>query len=188
MSFEKIISIPGMSGLYKMLAQMRNGGFVVEALNDGRRVPVSATQRIIMLNDISVYTVEEDMPLRQVFLKMKENEKIAASVDSKTDPDKLKSTLKQILPEFDEERVHASDIRKMFVWFSLLNGKIDFNEPVAEEQSEGTELAEVAEPVAEVKPKKTAARKKKEAEADAPSAEDAPVKKPRAKKAAAKSE
>ena len=119
---------------------------------------------------------------------MKENEKIAASVDSKTDPDKLKSTLKQILPEFDEERVHASDIRKMFVWFSLLNGKIDFNEPVAEEQSEGTELAEVAEPVAEVKPKKTAARKKKEAEADAPSAEDAPVKKPRAKKAAAKSE
>ena len=55
MSFEKIISIPGMSGLYRIVAQMRNGGFIVEGLNDNKRVPVSAMQRIIMLKDIAVY-------------------------------------------------------------------------------------------------------------------------------------
>ena len=63
MSFEKIISIPGMSGLFKMVAQMRNGGFVVESLIDGRRQPVSSMQRITMLKDIAVFTMEDDMPL-----------------------------------------------------------------------------------------------------------------------------
>ena len=166
MSFEKIISIPGMSGLFKMLAQMRNGGFVVESLTDGKRVPVSSSQRIIMLSDISVYTVEEDIPLREVFLKMKEHEKVAASVDPKTDPEKLKVTLKKILPDFDEERVHASDIRKMFAWFNVLNGQTDFNDLIAIEQKEdGEEKTDSAEETDKdeakeiKKPKKTAAKK-----------------------------
>lgn len=191
MSFEKIISIPGMSGLYKMLAQMRNGGFVVESLADGRRVPVSATQRIIMLNDISVYTTESDIPLREVFLKMKENEKVAAGVEPKADPDKLKDTLKVILPDFDEERVHASDIRKMFVWFNVLNGQADFTEmmTVTPEEEESETETPASEEVSVAPPAKKTARKKAEPKAEKveeATTEEAPVKKPRAKKTAAK--
>lgn len=165
---------------------MRNGGFVVESLEDGRRIPVSATERIIMLNDISVYTVEDDVPLREVFLKMKEKEKVASAVDSKADPYQLKDTLKKILPEFDEERVHASDIRKMFVWFNILKDKVDFTAP--EEQTAENKNAEPAEVEAEVEkkaPAKKTTRKKKEPEAKDETAE-APAKKTRAKKSAAK--
>jgi hypothetical protein len=183
MSFEKIISIPGKSGLYKMLAQLRNGGFVVEALSDSRRVPVSATERIIMLSDISVYTTEEDIPLREVFLKMKENEKVATSVDAKSDPDKLKATLKQILPDFDDERVHSSDIRKMFVWFNLLKDKVEFTAPAEEAAAEEAVVEATSEEKASAK--KTA-RKKKEATAEETEEAPAAEKKPRAKKTAAK--
>lgn len=184
MSFEKIISIPGKSGLYKMLAQMRNGGFVVEALSDSRRVPVSATERIIMLNDISVFTTEEDIPLREVFLKMKENEKVATSVDAKSDPDKLKANLKQILPEFDDERVHASDIRKMFIWFNLLKDKVEFTAPAGEAIAE--EAAVEVAATDEIAPAKKTARKKKEVTAEETEEAPAAEKKPRAKKTAAK--
>ncbi len=133
MSFDKIISIPGMPGLFKMVAQMRNGGFVVEGMSDGKRLPVSAMQRIIMLKDISVYTMEDDMPLEEVFLKMKNNDTVASSISAKADPAELKSTLKKVLPEFDEERVHVSDIRKMFSWYGLLKDSVSFEKTEVEE-------------------------------------------------------
>lgn len=185
MSFEKIISIPGLSGLYKMIAQMRNGGFVVESMVDGKRLPVSSMQRIIMLKDIAVYTMEEDMPLYDVFKKMKDQDALAAAVSSKADAADLKATLKKILPEFDEERVHASDIRKMFIWYNLVKDIVGSPEaeeamkPV-EESAAPSEVEAKAEPVAETEeaPKKKTTRKKKEepvAEADA--AEEAPKKK-----------
>jgi hypothetical protein len=198
MSFEKIISIPGLSGLFKMVAQMRNGGFVVEALADGRRMPVSSMQRIIMLKDIAVYTVEDDMPLYYVFKKMKEQDAVASAVSSKAEPADLKATLKKILPEFDEERVHASDIRKMFIWYKLVKDIV--GSPEAEkamqaelegvgestestpEAAEGVEVA----PVAEEPVKKKTTRKKKEEPAAEGAAEEAPKKK--TTKKAAKSE
>ena len=188
MSFEKIISIPGMSGLYKMIAQMRNGGFVVEALADGRRLPVSSMQRIIMLKDIAVYTVEDDMPLYTVFKKMKENDQLAMSVDPKADPAELKATLKKILPEFDEERVYATDIRKMFTWYKMVKDIVGSPEAekammaefegISEDASELKETVAETTPAAEEAPKKKTTRKKKEevvAEGEAPA--DAPKKK-----------
>ncbi len=149
-----------MSGLFKMVAQMRNGGFVVEALTDGKRFPVSSSQRIIMLEDISVYTMHEDMPLKDVFLKMKEQDAICSAMNSKSDPADLKSTLKKVIPEFDEERVHASDIKKMFVWYSLLKDIIG-TEP--EEKIAETTDEKSAEAPAE-KPKKAKAVKAKTAD------------------------
>lgn len=192
MSFDKIISIPGMSGLYQMLAQMRNGGFVVESLSDQRRVPVSAMQRIIMLKDISVYTQDKDIPLREVFLKMKAEDAVASAVSNKAEPEELKATLKKVLPEFDEERVHASDIRKMFMWYNLLKDQVDFTEETPAEETESAEPAAAtvtAETDAAEAPKKTARKKKATAETE-PTAENAEpaVKKPRTRKTAAKSE
>jgi len=198
MSFEKIISIPGLSGLFKMVAQMRNGGFVVEALADGRRMPVSSMQRIIMLKDIAVYTVEDDMPLYYVFKKMKEQDAVASAVSSKAEPAELKATLKKILPEFDEERVHASDIRKMFIWYKLVKDIVGSPEAEKAMQAELEGVGEPAEstpeaaegvevpPVTEEPVKKKTTRKKKEEPAAEGAAEEAPKKK--TTKKAAKSE
>lgn len=190
MSLSKIISIPGMSGLFKMVAQMRNGGFVVESLSDQKRFPVSSTQRIIMLEDISVYTMEDDMPLKDVFKKMKEQDEMCSKQTAKTEPEVLKATLKKVIPEFDEERVHASDIKKMFVWYNLLRDIIGTEEEEEKEETKETPVETKAEAVEE-KPKKakavkaekveTAEEKPKKAKTTkAKSSDDAAAKKPKA--------
>ncbi|MFM7014980.1 MAG: DUF5606 domain-containing protein [Bacteroidota bacterium] len=173
MSFEKIISVPGSPGLYKMVAQMRNGGFVVEGISDNKRMPVSATQRIVMLKDVAIYTYEEDMPLYDAFKKMKGNDKLATSVNAKSEPADLKEVLKKVLPEYDEERVHISDIRKIFSWYNLIKDLVGSpeseaamnpsNEVVEEKVEEVKEVVE--EKVEKAKaPKKRAAKKSAEKE------------------------
>jgi len=210
MGFEKIISIPGMAGLFKMVAQMRNGGFVVEGLTDNKRIPVSAMQRIVMLKDVAVYTKEEDVPLYDVFKKMKEHDALSSSVTSKADGAELKASLKKVFPEFDEDRVHVSDIRKMFSWYVMLKDMIGTPEteaimnpaPVEEVVSETSkeevekeapksktrEKSKVEETITadspEETPKKKVVRKKKseDTEASPEDAPSAPKKKAAAKK------
>jgi hypothetical protein len=201
MSFEKIISIPGMGGLFKMVAQMRNGGFVVEGLTDNKRIPVSAMQRIIMLKDVAVYTKEEDVPLYDVFKKMKDNDELSSSITSKSDGAELKASLKKVFPEFDEDRVHVSDIRKMFSWYVMLKEMIGTPEteaimnpaPVEETSVEATKAKSkskaeaenvVAADTTEEAPKKKVARKKKtdDTESSSEEASAAPKKKAAAKK------
>jgi hypothetical protein len=200
MGFEKIISIPGMAGLFKMVAQMRNGGFVVEGLTDNKRIPVSAMQRIVMLKDVAVYTKEEDVPLYEVFKKMKEHDDLSSSITSKADGAELKASLKKVFPEFDEDRVHVSDIRKMFSWYVMLKDMIGTLEteaimnpaPVEEvvsetskeegekeaSKSKSKEKLKVEETITadsiEETSKKKVVRKKKSEDAEA-SSEDAPA-------------
>jgi hypothetical protein len=186
MSFEKIISIPGLSGLYKMIAQMRNGGFVVESLIDGRRQPVSSMQRITMLKDIAVFTYEDDMPLYEVFKKMKEQDALASGVPLKAEAAELRSALKKILPDFDDERVHTSDIKKMFAWYKLVKNDVGTEESEAamkaEFEGEVPESAsEVEEVVVEEPVKKKATRKKTE---EVVATDEAPEPKKKASKAA----
>lgn len=163
MSFEKIISIPGQSGLYKMVAQMRNGGFVVESLSDARRMPVSSVQRIVMLKDIAVFTTGDDVPLYQVFKRMKEDDSFSSSVSPKSEPAELKSALKKLMPEFDEERVHVSDIRKMFSWYKLVREIIGTpeSEKAMNENQEEPDVVEAT--VEEAAPAKPAAKSRKAA-------------------------
>ncbi len=125
MSLSKIISIPGQGGLFRMLAQMRNGGFVVESMIDQRRMPVSSTQRIIMLDDISIYTIEGEMPLKEVLLNMKTKKAEWETGFDGKDADSMKLALKKIIPNYDVERVRASDIKKLFQWYVLLEHLID---------------------------------------------------------------
>jgi hypothetical protein len=173
MSFEKIISVPGNPGLYKMVAQMRNGGFVVEGISDNKRIPVSATQRIVMLKDVAIYTYEEDMPLYDAFKKLKENDSIATSVNSKSEPADLKEVMKKVLPEYDEERVHISDLRKIFAWYNLVKDLVGTPESEAAMNPASEQAEEVVEEVKAVEeevvekpkaPKKRAAKKSTEKE------------------------
>ena len=182
MSLEKIVSIPGKSGLFKMVAQMRNGGYVIESLADQKRFPVDAMHRVVMLKDITVYTVEGDMPLKEVFLKMKDHDADASKISSKSDGAELKTTFKKIVPNFDEERVHTSDIRKMISWYTLLKDIVDFNEEEVKEEvtADAVESTPVESEKEVAKPKaKTPKAKKVDTEKTA-------VEKPAAKKKAAK--
>lgn len=118
-----IISISGHSGLFKVISQTKFG-LIVEAIADGKRMPAYSSQRISALEDISVFTTGEDMPLAEVLQKIYDKEKGGPiTVDSKASNDELRKKLEEYLPEFDRDRVYASDIKKLFSWYNLLQSK-----------------------------------------------------------------
>ena len=143
MQFKEIISVPGMNGLYKIIASNKNG-FIVESLNDGKRTMINANQRIMTLSEISVYTKNGEISLREVFKRTRELSKNKLEVDPKGDQEKLREYFKKIIPEFDQDRVYSSDIKKMLTWFDVLKDKIDFSvEEASEEIKEGKSLVSV---------------------------------------------
>lgn len=172
MNLTGIIAISGKPGLYKVLAQGKNN-IIVESLEDKKRVPAYASDRISALDDISIYTYDDDKPLKEIFISIFEKENGKETISHKEDQNKLKAYLIEVLPNFDQERVYASDIKKIFQWYNLL---LKAGALVPEEKEE----KEVA-PAKEKKATKTAA-KKEDSEA---TEEKAPAKKAPAKKAAA---
>lgn len=178
MNLKGIISIAGMSGLYKVIAQTKNGGFVVEGITDGKRFPVSSTSRISALEDISIYAENEDVLLSKILDKIKETHGSDLPVQPKDEPSKLRSFLKTILPEYDEERVFPSDIKKIVSWYSLVKDLPEEEKteeiPATEEVAEGEkpkakskDKEEKTEKVAKAakKPAKESTAKKSEGEA-----------------------
>ncbi|MFN7013789.1 MAG: DUF5606 domain-containing protein [Bacteroidia bacterium] len=163
-----IISISGHSGLFKIISQTKFG-LIVESISDGKRMPAYSSQRISALEDISVFTTGEDMPLSEVFQKISDKEKGGAvSVESKASNDELRKKLESYLPEFDKERVYASDIKKLFTWYNLLQSK-DLLKELKEEAPEAK--AVVAEETEEKpKAKKSAKAKEDKKEEKAPKA------------------
>lgn len=149
MSLEKILSVSGKPGLYRMLTQTRTG-LVAESLVDGKRVSVGMRHNVSLLSEISVFTLQEEIPLREVFLKIQEKENgAAASVDPKASRDQLEEYFFSVLPNYDEERVYPSHIAKILKWYNLLleRGISDFSEP-ADEESESQSTADEAKPQA----------------------------------------
>ncbi len=130
MALDKILSIGGKPGLYKLLTQTR-AGFVGESLLDGKRVTVSLRNNVSVLSEIAIYTLEEEVPLREVFQKIFEKENGGkTSIGHKEDKIKLEEYFFEILPNYDEDRVYASDIKKIIQWYNILNdhGIKDFSD------------------------------------------------------------
>ncbi|ETN96053.1 hypothetical protein SAMN04487906_0584 [Zhouia amylolytica] len=137
MSLDKILSISGKPGLYELKTQTRTG-FVAESLVDGKKITVGLRNNVSLLSEIAIYTTTEEIPLREVFKKIQEKENgSATSISHKDDKIKLEEYFFEILPEYDEDRVYASDIKKVIMWYNILQGKglTDFEE-VEEETSE----------------------------------------------------
>lgn len=139
----KIVSIAGKPGLYKLVSQGRNM-LIVEALATGRRTPAYAHDKVISLADVAIYTTEEDMPLGEVL------DKVKAATDGKpvdvkayNDAD-LRTYFGTILPNFDQERVYTTDIRKLFSWYNVLiaAGITDFLPEQTDEESAEEAAAE----------------------------------------------
>ena len=129
---QTILSISGKPGLYKLVSRAKNS-LIVEALDEThRRMPAFATDKITSLADIAMYTDTEDIPLHKVLTSLKEIENgQAASLDyRKASGDELREYFAKVLPNFDRERVHNSDIKKLLQWYNILvaNGITDFDD------------------------------------------------------------
>ena len=119
MDLSGIISISGRPGLYKVIAQAKNS-IIVESLTDNKRFPAYSTDRISALDDISIYTYEDDKPLKEIFADIYEKQEGKEGPSHKGDIAELTAYFSDILPDYDEERVYASDIKKLFQWYNLL--------------------------------------------------------------------
>lgn len=120
MALDKILSIGGKPGLYKLVTQTRSG-FVGESLLDGKRVTVGLRSNVSVLSEIAIYTLEEEVPLREVFQKIKEKEDgKKTTINHKADKIELEEYFFEILPNYDEDRVYASDIKKIIQWYNIL--------------------------------------------------------------------
>jgi hypothetical protein len=122
MDISGIISIAGKPGLYRIIAQSK-GGVIVESIVDAKRFPASATSKISSLDDISMYTYEEDEPLLNIFKNIYEKENGGLCIDPKSSSEELSNYFREILPNYDEERIYKSDIKKLFTWYNLLQSK-----------------------------------------------------------------
>lgn len=132
-----ILSVSGKPGLYKLISSGKNM-VIVESLSDGKKIPVHARDKVVSLGDISIYTETDDVPLKNIFVSMKEKENgETASINASAKPEELKKYFAEILPDFDRDRVYPTDIKKMIGWYNLLiAANIDFE---ALEQKEDNE-------------------------------------------------
>lgn len=136
-----ILAISGKPGLFKLVSQGKNM-LIVEALATGKRTPAYAHDKVISLGDIAIYTVEEDVPLGTVLETIKEkNDGKPVDMQSFNDDHELRKYFKEILPDFDEDRVYTNDIKKVFNWYNILiaAGITDFAEKEEENAAETTE-------------------------------------------------
>jgi Domain of unknown function (DUF5606) len=181
MDLTKILSVTGRPGLFKVVAQAKNG-LIVESIIDKKRMPIHSSQKVSTLADITMFTTDEDIKLKEVLKKLHAYTKGEPTISPNEDDKKLTTYFEEVLPEFDKERVYASDIRKLFKWYNLLlsNNLINFDEKT-EEDSATKVKKEKSKEKEEKKPVKKVSKKEdpKEAEAESKS-------KPATKKAAVK--
>lgn len=134
-----IVSISGKPGLYKVISHGKNM-LIVESLLDGKRLPAHSTDKVVSLNDVSMFTQGDDKPLREILETMKAKENGAkSSADPKSTADALRAYFAEIVPDFDRERVYPTDIKKLIQWYNILieSGNVDFSvqNEVSEEEA-----------------------------------------------------
>jgi len=142
MSLEKVIAISGKPGLFEIISRTKSG-LIVESMAEGKRFPVNSVHNVSTLNDIAIYTYEEEVPLKQVLTNIHEREDGKSSIDPKSDKQTLLSFFGEVLPGFDEERVYPSNIKKVVSWYNtLVESGFDFETlKEAEDEKENEESA-----------------------------------------------
>ena len=119
MELKEILAISGQPGLYRYVARSARG-VIVESLLDGRRMNASATSKVSALTEISMYTEGDDLPLADIFTRIYAHTGGKEAISPKETPERLKAAFAEVLPEYDRERVHVSDIKKCFAWYNAL--------------------------------------------------------------------
>ena len=122
MNLEKILAISGKPGLYALKVQTRSG-FVAESLLDGKKITVGLRSNVSLLSEISIYTNDKEKPLVEVMRAIAEKEDNGPAISHKEDNSKLTAYFAEILPDYDQERVYASDIKKVLNWYNMLQAR-----------------------------------------------------------------
>lgn len=137
MDLTEIMSISGKPGLYKMISQTKNG-MLVESMLDQKRFPVFAHEKISSLEEISIFTETEDLPLKDIFKKINDLLEGGKALSHKSSPEELKEFFEDVVSDYDKERVYVSDIKKVVQWYNLLHEKemLDFTEEEKEKEEE----------------------------------------------------
>jgi len=139
MTLEKLIVVTGKPGIFQIQNQTKNG-LLVESLTDKKRFPILNIHNVSSLNDIAIYTYEEEVPLREVFKTINEKENGKKTISHKEDKKTLTSFFSEVLPNYDEERVYPSNIKKVVQWYNLLvDAKFDFSTLTEKENSQEEE-------------------------------------------------
>lgn len=125
-----ILSVSGKPGLYKLISQGKNM-LILETLDaTKKRIPVYSHDKVISLGDIAMYTDDEEVALGEVLesIKAKENASVASVDYKKASAEELHAYMAEILPTYDRDRVHTSDIKKLVQWYNILvnNGYTEF--------------------------------------------------------------
>ncbi|MEO8759280.1 MAG: DUF5606 domain-containing protein [Bacteroidia bacterium] len=154
MDLQGIISISGMPGLYKVVGQMKNG-VIAESLNDKKRFPVYSHQQISSLEDISMFTTGDNKPVSDIMKAIYDKEKGGVAIDHKADEKEITKYFESVVPDYDKERVHASNMRKLFNWYNALQATGNLKLKEDNKDAEGKPKAHT-----EDKPKKTAVKHK----------------------------
>ena len=135
MSLEKIISVTGKPGLYEIIAQSK-GGIIVESFTDKKRFPISTMQDVSVLDNIAIYTYEEEVPLKLVLKTISEKEDGKECISHKESNNNLIAYFSKVLPNYDDERVYPSNIKKVFQWYNLLvKNNFDFSTITEDEET-----------------------------------------------------
>ena len=127
MGLKKIVAITGRPGLYKIISQTK-GGLLVESLIDKKRIPINAIHTVSALNDIAMFTYGDEVSLRSILKTIADTYKNKKSISHKESKANLISFFRKILPDYDEDRVYPSNIKKLLQWYNILvSSKFDFS-------------------------------------------------------------
>jgi hypothetical protein len=159
-----IISISGQPGLYKIVAQSKNG-IIVESLSDKKRLNVYASTKVSTLSDISMFTTGDDKPIEEIITSVYEKEKGGPAVDGKSDDKAIEKYFSEILPEYDKERVYVSNMRKLINWYNALQSSGSLKEK--DEKKEGEEKVKAVKGEEKPKVKKAAGKDSSKAKTSA---------------------
>ena len=176
MQLEKIISISGKPGLYKLISQLKSG-FIVEDVLTKKKASISNSSQVSLLDNIAMFTFDKEVPLFEVFENVAKNNDFKETISHKSTDAELRAFMLESLPDYDTERVYVSDIKKLAQWYNILN-KAGYITP---------ESFVKAEETTEETSEKTEATEKKEIKKAAPKAEKAAAPKVKSSTSAAKS-
>jgi hypothetical protein len=143
MELKEIMAVSGHPGLVKFVSEGRNG-IIVEGIDDKKRTFVPATAKVSTLADIAIFTETGEVPLKEVMKKIREKENKGQALDPKSEEKVLKDYFEKIIPDYNKERVYFSDIKKVIIWYNLLqkNNLLDILDVVEKKDDEHHEKPE----------------------------------------------
>ena len=137
LDLKKVLSISGTPGLFEYVAPSKNG-FIVESIATKQRSAVSANSKVTSLADVSIYTDDEETPLKKVLESMRDKLNGAEAMTSKSNPEQIKAFFAEVLPGYARDRFYVSHMKKVLDWYNVLAkyGSLEFaEEEEAEEEN-----------------------------------------------------